>query len=70
MKTQRFLEARQRLGEGAAVNDDVLFLTKPPPPPGLDGEEAGGAYMTVSAKASEQRDQRHQIPGPSQPNNS
>ncbi|KAL4075671.1 regulator of G protein signaling domain-containing protein [Scleroderma yunnanense] len=70
VKTQRFLEARQWLGEGAAANDDVLFLTSPPAPPGLGGEEAGGAYMTVSAKGSEQREQRHQIPGPSQPNTS
>ncbi|KAG6332123.1 hypothetical protein ID866_6968 [Astraeus odoratus] len=65
VKTQRFLEARQWLGEGAAATDDVLFLTSPPAPPGLGGEETGGAYMTVSAKASEQRDQRHQIPSSS-----
>lgn len=67
VKTQRFLDARQYLGEGDAANDDVLFLTSPPAPPGLGGEETGGAYITVSAKGSEreQREHRqnHQIPG-------
>lgn len=66
VKTQRFLEARQWLGEGASANEDVLFLTSPHAPPGLGGEESGGAYMTVSSKASEQREHRS---SPSQPNN-
>ncbi|KAI6035561.1 regulator of G protein signaling domain-containing protein [Pisolithus orientalis] len=61
VKTPRFVEARQHLGEGVGANEDVLFLTSPHAPPGLGEEEAGGAYMTVSAKASEQREHRSQI---------
>ncbi|KAI6033939.1 regulator of G protein signaling domain-containing protein [Pisolithus microcarpus] len=62
LKTPRFVEARQWLGEGGGASDDVLFLTSPHAPPGLGDEEAGGAYMTVSAKASEQREHRSPIP--------
>ncbi|KAG1902905.1 regulator of G protein signaling domain-containing protein [Suillus fuscotomentosus] len=65
IKTQRFLDARQWLGEGDAPGDDVQFLTSPPAPPGLGSEETGGAYITVSLKGSEREHRHHQrdIPG-------
>ncbi|KAG1863709.1 regulator of G protein signaling domain-containing protein [Suillus subluteus] len=65
IKTQRFLDARQFLGEGDAPGDDVHFLTSPPAPPGLGSEETGGAYITVSLKGSERehRNQCRDIPG-------
>ncbi|KAG0698847.1 regulator of G protein signaling domain-containing protein [Suillus ampliporus] len=65
IKTQRFLDARQWLGEGDAPGDDVLFLTSPPAPPGLGSEETGGAYITVSLKGSERehRQLRRDVPG-------
>jgi len=66
VKTPRFVEARQWIGEGDATENDVFFLTKPPAPPGL-GEETGGAYMTVSPKGSEREQREHRqhrdIPG-------
>ncbi|KIJ70403.1 hypothetical protein HYDPIDRAFT_23514 [Hydnomerulius pinastri MD-312] len=70
VKTQRFTDAAKWLGEGDSANEDVLFLTSPPAPPGLGGEETGGAYITVSAKASEreQREQRQNHQLPSSPN--
>ncbi|KAI6105398.1 regulator of G protein signaling domain-containing protein [Pisolithus sp. B1] len=67
LKTPRFVEARQWLGEGGGASEDVLFLTSPHAPPGLGDEEAGGAYMTVSAKASEQREHRSPIPDSNPP---
>ncbi|KAG2148032.1 regulator of G protein signaling domain-containing protein [Suillus clintonianus] len=65
IKTQRFLDARQWLGEGDAPGDDVHFLTSPPAPPGLGAEETGGAYITVSLKGSERehRHNRRDMPG-------
>lgn len=65
IKTQRFLDARQFLGEGDAPGDDVHFLTSPPAPPGLGSEETGGAYITVSLKGSEREHRNHcrDIPG-------
>lgn len=65
IKTQRFLDARQWLGEGDAPGDDVQFLTSPPAPPGLGSEETGGAYITVSLKGSEREHRHHHrdIPG-------
>jgi hypothetical protein len=65
IKTQRFLDARQFLGEGDAPGDDVHFLTSPSAPPGLGSEETGGAYITVSLKGSEREHRNHcrDIPG-------
>ncbi|KAH7916144.1 regulator of G protein signaling domain-containing protein [Hygrophoropsis aurantiaca] len=67
IKTQRFLDARQWIGESDTADNDVLFLTSPPAPPGLGAEETGGAYITVSAKGSERehRNQHRVVPGPS-----
>ncbi|KIL00454.1 hypothetical protein PAXRUDRAFT_129793 [Paxillus rubicundulus Ve08.2h10] len=61
IETQRFSQAKQWLGGDAS--EDIQFLTSPPPPPGL-GEETGGAYVTVSAKATEREQRQHQPPGP------
>lgn len=66
IKTQRFLDARQWLGEGDAPGDDVHFLTSPSAPPGLGSEETGGAYITVSLKGSE-REHRHHCNMPGSP---
>lgn len=63
IKTQRFLDARQFLGEGDAPGDDVHFLTSPPAPPGLGSEETGGAYITVSLKGSEREHRSRDMPG-------
>jgi len=63
IKTQRFMEARQWIGGDAS--EDIQFLTSPPAPPGLGNEEAGGAYITVSAKATEREQRQHQLPGSS-----
>ncbi|KAF9224349.1 hypothetical protein BS17DRAFT_703274 [Gyrodon lividus] len=62
IKTQRFTEAKQWLGGDAS--EDIQFLTSPPAPPGL-GEETGGAYITVSAKATEREQRQHQPPSSS-----
>lgn len=63
IKTQRFTEAKEWLGGDAS--EDIQFLTSPPAPPGLGNEEAGGAYITVSAKATEREQRQHQLPGSS-----
>ncbi|KAG1803389.1 regulator of G protein signaling domain-containing protein [Suillus subaureus] len=63
IKTQRFLDARQFLGEGDVPGDDVHFLTSPPAPPGLGSEETGGAYITVSLKGSEREHRSRDMPG-------
>ncbi|KIJ19851.1 hypothetical protein PAXINDRAFT_166068 [Paxillus involutus ATCC 200175] len=60
IEDQRFSEAKQWLG--GDPSEDIQFLTSPPPPPGL-GEETGGAYVTVSAKATEREQRQHQLPG-------
>lgn len=67
IKTQRFLDARQWLGEGDAPADDVHFLTSPPAPPGLGAEETGGAYITVSLKGSEREHRHHRRDMPGSP---
>ncbi|KAG1739839.1 regulator of G protein signaling domain-containing protein [Suillus paluster] len=58
IKTQRFLDARQWLGEGDAPGDDVHFLTSPPAPP---------AYITVSLKGSEREHRQHRRDMPGSP---
>ncbi|KAH0839596.1 regulator of G protein signaling [Lanmaoa asiatica] len=63
IKTQRFTEAKQWLGGDAS--EDIQFLTSPPAPPGLGSEETGGAYITVSAKATEREQRQLQLPGTS-----
>ncbi|KAG9317140.1 regulator of G protein signaling [Chiua virens] len=63
IKTPRFIEAKQWLGGDAS--EDIQFLTSPPAPPGLGNEETGGAYITVSPKATEREQRQHQVPGSS-----
>lgn len=63
IKTQRFTEAKQWLGGDAS--EDIQFLTSPPAPPGLGSEETGGAYITVSAKATEREQRQQQLLSPS-----
>ena len=63
IKTQRFVDAKQWLGGDAS--EDIQFLTSPPAPPGLGNEETGGAYITVSARATEREQRQHQLSGSS-----
>ncbi|KAF8121349.1 regulator of G protein signaling [Boletus edulis] len=63
IKTQHFIEAKQWLG--GDPSEDIQFLTSPPAPPGLGSEETGGAYITVSAKATEREQRQQQLSGSS-----
>lgn len=62
IKTPRFKQMRDWVGDTEAESD-VLFLTAPSQPPGL---EEGGAYMTISPQASE-REHRQKSRHPESP---
>lgn len=60
IKTPKFLAMRNWVDDFDPNDDDVRLLpTAPSQPPGLGGEEVGGAYITISQQGSERQQNLH-----------
>ena len=59
IKTPSFLKVRRQFADEFDRFDSDEQYGRPHPP-GLNGEEVGGAYVTVSQQASERQQQREQ----------